>query len=102
MKGPLMLAFTQHVLPFLGAAIGTYMLFRMAFVERKLRTNPLVILAGMAVEAISIGVGVYTTITNPDTTQAILGWTGVSILLGLLGPVLAGRLERALRPRDSS
>jgi hypothetical protein len=97
-----MLAFTQHVLPFLGSAIGTYMLFRMAFVERKLRTNPLVILAGMAVEAISIGVGVYTIITNPDTTQAILGWTGVSILLGLLGPVLVGRLERAFRPRGGS
>jgi hypothetical protein len=55
-QSALMLAFTQHLLPFLGAAIGTYMLFRMAFVKRKLHTNPLVILAGMAVEAISIGV----------------------------------------------
>jgi len=97
-----MLDFTQHVLPFLGAAIGTYMLFRMAFVERKFRTNPLVILAGMAVEAISIGVGVYTTITNPDTTQAILGWTGVAILLGLLGPAVTNRLERILKPRGAA
>ena len=96
----LLLAFAQHYHPFLGSAIGTYMLFRMAFLERKLRTNPLVILAGMAVEAISIGVGVYTTITNPDTTQAILGWTGVSILLGLLGPAVTDRLERILKPRD--
>ena len=97
-----MLDFTQHLLPFLGAAIGTYMLFRMAFVERKLRTNPLAILAGMAVEAISIGVGVYTTITNPDTTQAIFGWTAVSILLGLLGPALVTRLEAVLKPRDDA
>jgi ABC-type Fe3+-siderophore transport system permease subunit len=97
-----MLDFTQHVLPFLGAAIGAYMLFRMAFVERKLRTNPLVILAGMAVEAISIGAGVYTTITNPDTTQALLGWTGVSILLGLLGPALVTRLEQVVKPREET
>jgi hypothetical protein len=97
-----MLTFTQHVLPFLGAAIGTYMLFRMAFLERKLRTSPLVIIAGMTVEAISIGVGVYTTITNPDTTQAIVGWTGVAIALGLLGPMLITRLERAIKPRGSA
>lgn len=96
-----MLDFTQHVLPFIGSAIGTYMLFRMAFLERKLRTNPLVILVGMLVEAVSIAVGVYTTMTNPDATQAILGWTGVSILLGLLGPALADRVERAVKPREA-
>ncbi len=97
-----MLDLTQHVLPFLGAAIGTYMLFRMAWVERKFQTNLLVILAGMFVEAISIGMGVYTTITNPDTTQAILGWTGASILVGLLGPALVSRLEAILKPRDEA
>lgn len=96
-----MLDFTQRVLPFLGAAIGTYMLFRMAFVERKLRTKPVVILVGMAIEAISIGVGVYTTISNPSTTRDIFLWTGISIALGLLGPAVASRVERALQ-RDEA
>lgn len=91
----------QQILPFLGAIIGTYMLFRMAFVERKLRTNPLVILAGMLVEAISIGMGVYTTITNPTSTQAIFGWTGASIVVGLLGPTVVGWLEGIIKPRDA-
>jgi hypothetical protein len=96
-----LLAFTQHALPFLGAVIGTYMLFRMAFVDWKLLANPWAIFAGMAVEAISIGVGVYTTITNPDTTNAILGWTGVSIAIGLLGPTVVSRLEQTLqRPQQ--
>jgi hypothetical protein len=53
-------------------------------------------------KTVNSGGRVYTIITNPDTTQAILGWTGVSILLGLLGPVLVGRLEHALRRRDGS
>jgi hypothetical protein len=70
------------------------MLFRMALVERKLQTKPLVILVGMLIEAVSIGLGVYTTITNPDTTTAILGFTGIAILLGLAGPVVASRLEK--------
>ncbi len=96
----LMSIYVQHALPFLGSAIGTYMLFRMAFVDWKLRVNPTVILVGMRVEAISIGVGIYTTITNPNTTEAIFGWTGVSIALGLLGPAVVDRLERALKPRE--
>jgi hypothetical protein len=90
------LYFTQHYLPFLGSVIGTYMLFRMAFVERKLRTKPLIILVGFLLEAISIALGVYTTITNPDTTTAILGFTGISIALGLLSPAIVTQLERAL------
>jgi glucose uptake protein GlcU len=85
---------TQHYLPFLGSVIGTYMLFRMALLERKLKTKPTVILVGMFIEAIAIALGVYTTINNPDTTNAILGFTGLSILLGLLGPFLATRLEK--------
>jgi hypothetical protein len=95
MGGETMLYFTQHYLPFLGSVIGTYMLFRMAFVERKLRTKPMVILVGALFEAISIALGVYTTITNPDTTQAILGFTGLSIAIGLFGPSIAGRLDAA-------
>lgn len=91
-----MLYVTQHYLPFLGSVIGTYMLFRMAFVEKKLQTKPLVILVGMLLEAISIGIGVYTTITNPDTTTAIFGWTGVSIALGLLSPMIVTRIEKAV------
>ena len=94
--------YVQHALPFLGAAIGTYMLFRMAFVDWKLRVNPWAILVGMVVEAISIGVGVYTTITNPDTTMSIVVWTGVSISLVLLGPAMVDRLEHALKPRDAA
>jgi hypothetical protein len=89
-----MLYATQHYLPFLGSVIGTYMLFRMALLERKLRTKPVVILVGMLIEAASIALGVYTTITNPDTTTAILGFTGISILLGLAGPMVASRLEK--------
>jgi hypothetical protein len=91
-----MLYITQHYLPFLGSVIGTYMLIRMALVEKKLQTNPAVILAGMFLEAIAIALGVYTTITNPDTTKAILGFTGISIVLGLLSPILVSRLEKAL------
>ena len=90
-----MLYITQHYLPFLGSVIGTYMLVRMAFVERKLQTRPLVIVAGAVLEAISIGLGVYTTATNPDTTRAILGFTGLSIALGLLSPLIVSRLDRA-------
>jgi multisubunit Na+/H+ antiporter MnhC subunit len=86
---------TQHYLPFLGSVIGTYMLLRMALVEKKLQTKPAVILAGMFLEAIAIALGVYTTITNPDTTKAILGFTGISIALGLLSPILVSRLEKA-------
>jgi hypothetical protein len=85
---------TQHYLPFLGSVIGSYMLFRMALLEKKLRTKPVVILAGMFLEAIAIALGVYTTITNPDTTKAILGFTGLSILLGILSPILVTRLEK--------
>lgn len=48
------------------------------------------------------GVGVYTTSTNPDTKEAIVGWTGVSIALGVLGPALVDRLERARKPRDAA
>ncbi|MBA3822732.1 MAG: hypothetical protein H0X24_02365 [Ktedonobacterales bacterium] len=91
-----MLYVTQHYLPFLGSVIGTYMLFRMAFVEGKLRTRPAVIVLGMLLEAISIGLGVYTTINNPDTTKAILGFTGISIALGLLSPTIVSRLDSAL------
>ena len=94
-----MLYITQHYLPFLGSVIGTYMLFRMAFVEKKLRTKPTVILVGMLLEAISIGLGIYTTITNPDTTKAILGFTGLSIALGILSPMIASWFERALEPK---
>jgi|GEM_PF-3347512 len=92
-----MLFITQHYLPFLGSVIGTYMLFRMAFVEGKLRTKPAIILFGMLLEAISIGLGVYTTITNPDIASAIIGFTGISIALGLLSPLLVTRLEHALK-----
>jgi hypothetical protein len=95
LRGRIMLYFTQHYLPFLGSVIGTYMLFRMAFVERKLRTKPLVIIVGAIFEAASIALGVYTTLTNPDTTQAILGFTGISIALGLFGPTIASRFEGA-------
>lgn len=91
-----MLYFTQHYLPFLGAVIGTYMLLRMAFVERKLRTKPAVIVTGMLLEAVSIGIGVYATITNPDTTQDIVGLTGLSIALGILSPIIVTRIERAV------
>lgn len=91
-----MLYITQHYLPFLGSVIGTYMLLRMAFVERKLTTKPVVILAGALLEAVSIGIGVYTAITNPDTTQAILGWTGVAIALGLFSPMIVSRIEQAV------
>ena len=90
-----MLYITQHYLPFLGSVIGTYMLFRMALVEKKLKTKPGVIVAGMFLEAIAIALGVYTTVTNPDTTKAILGFTGLAILLGLLSPLLVTRLEKA-------
>lgn len=90
-----MLSITQHFLPFLGSAIGTYMLMRMAWVERKFQTRPAVIIAGMLLEGVSIGLGIYTTITNPDTTKAIVGFTGLSIALGLLGPILVTRLEKA-------
>jgi hypothetical protein len=97
MKGRFaVLYITQHYLPFLGSVIGTYMLIRMALVERKLQTKPAVILGGMILEALAIALGVYTTITNPDTTKAILGFTGISIALGLLSPILVGRLEKAL------
>ncbi len=95
-----MLYITQHYLPFLGSVIGTYMLFRMAFVEKKLRTNPAVIIAGMLLEAVAIGLGVYTTITNPDTTQAILGWTGVSIALGFLSPFIVTSIEKAMQRQE--
>jgi hypothetical protein len=91
-----MLYITQHYLPFLGSVIGTYMLLRMAFVERKLRTKPAVIVAGMLLEAVSIGLGVYATITNPDTTQDILGLTGLAIALGLFSPLIVARIERAV------
>jgi hypothetical protein len=53
-----LLFITQHYLPFLGSVIGTYMMLRMAFVERKLHTNPGVILIGMFLEAVSIGLGI--------------------------------------------
>src|SRR5262249_17432984 len=94
-----MLYFTQHYLPFLGSVIGTYMLFRMAFVERKLRTKPMVILVGFFLEAVSIALGVYTTINNPDTTKAILGFTGISIALGLLSPMIVSRIEQMTEAR---
>ncbi len=55
------------------------------------------IVAGATLEAISIGIGVYTTITKPDTTQAILGWTGVTIALGVLSPVLVSWVEKAVQ-----
>ncbi len=95
-----MLYVTQHYLPFLGSVIGTYMLFRMAFVEKKLKTNPAVIIAGALLEAVSIAMGVYTTITNPDTTQAILGWTGASIALGLLAPYIVSAIEKAVQRQE--
>jgi hypothetical protein len=66
-----MLYIAQQYLPFLGSVIGTHMLIRMALVEKKLQTNP-------------------------DTTKAILGFTGISIALGLLSPIIVGRLETAL------
>jgi hypothetical protein len=98
----LMQTYMQYILPYLGSIIGTYMLFRMAFVDWKLRANPLVILVGMVVEAISIGVGVYTTIINPQTTGAIFGWTAVSIAIGLLGPAVADRLDKLITRDERS
>jgi hypothetical protein len=91
-----MLYITQHYLPFLGSVIGTYVLLRMAFVERKLRTRPAVIVAGMLLEAVSIALGVYATLTNPDTTRAILGFTGAAIALGLFSPMIVTRIARAV------
>ncbi|HUY80022.1 MAG TPA: iron chelate uptake ABC transporter family permease subunit [Ktedonobacterales bacterium] len=96
----MMLYITEHYLPFLGSVIGTYMLFRLAFVEKKLRTNPAVIIAGMLLEAVAIAMAVYTTITNPDTTQAIVGWTGASIALGLLSPYIVTAIEKAVQRQE--
>jgi hypothetical protein len=55
------------------------------------------IVAGATLEAIRIGIGMDSAITNPDTTQAILGWTGVTIALGVLSLVLVSWVEKAVQ-----
>ncbi|HKD74441.1 MAG TPA: hypothetical protein VKB76_03060 [Ktedonobacterales bacterium] len=94
--------FAVHLLPFLGPFLGTIFMIQWAFIDRKRGTKPVVIIASVLLQAAAISLDVYNTITNPQSFQSAMIFTGLTIAFVLFSPMIVKRIEKAVSKGEAS